>query len=803
MVGLLRNADAQQTYDMIKNYLKIILRTLKKNKLLAMLNILGLALSISSFLLIIVYINYETEFDSFHENASRIYRISTKVKTDASEDHISWAHGFLGGALKEQYEEVENAVRFSTLENNFLVNHDDRPFKESEFCYAESTILQVFTYPMLYGNPEKALIEPNSIVLTEGIAHKYFGQLDSAIGEVLQVNGENYEVTGIIENLPGNSDFNFTGLLSVDQRKIDEIEWAFTYILMKEDSDISLFFEKLQRFTQEQVQPHFDRIGAKVEYELEPLLGLHLSKPKLFDTPKSNPVYITILFVVAILILIMAIVNYVNLSIASSIKRSLELGARKVFGASKRSGIIQFMFESLLICSLSIVISIILVILVLPFFNQKLGVEIKSIDLFALSNMAWIVLAIIFLIIVSASYYSFYLVSLSPLELLSGHSSTKRSNLIRKLMVAIQFTTTMAMVVCSLLIYNQLKFVFNSELGFDKDQVLVINLFNDGTIDERKNSLKADLLSNPDIVAVGFSSSNSIPGNDMDKVSFTVETVDGENTKIFSIVKAGPGYLEAMGLTLAEGRDFANGINPNSTVKFLVNETLVKSMGWQDPVGLEIESDAFGKGQIAGVVKDFNFKSFYQKIEPIIIIFDWKSAENMIVKFDVSSAEETLNTIQLRWQTYMPDRPFDFYFLEESFFNQYKKDIVMKDIFLYFTVFTVFVAALGLFGLSFFTGKIRLKEVSIRKILGASSGNIIKILFKDYIYIFLLSMVLAIPISIYVIGLWLEGFAYKSDLKYSTFIIAALLAVGIIIVTTGYHIIKVMKERPVDVLRNE
>jgi putative ABC transport system permease protein len=790
---------------MFKNGFKVSLRNIKNEKEYTAINILGLTLGITCTLYLLLYVLDELSYDRFHKNADRIYRVITHITEGENQLSRAVTQIPLAEELVEKYPEVQNATRFYTIGRE-LIQQGDKLFYEEEIYFADSTVFDMFDYPFLSGDPGTALDQPFSIVITESMAVKYFGETEALDKTLVYVDhNQNYKVTGVIKDVPHNTHFRFDALMSISSfPPFKESEnwgrpFAVTYIQLPDKYEPARFEKNFEKVLAEHVNPIFEKKGVKISYELQRITDIHLRSKIQEETEAGGDIsYIYIFCAIAAFILIIACINYMNLAIARSARRAKEVGIRKVVGSQRGQLVVQFLTESVVLAFISLVISLILVYLFLPTFNSLAEKQLTHLDLldpFVLLAMAGI---LFFVGIGGGSYPAFYLSRFNPAAVLKGGPSGKGGNLFtRKILVVVQFTISTFMLICTLVVFDQLQFIMNKDLGFDKEQVLMIAI-DDGNMRQSLTALHNRVINESSVE--NFATASAAPGDDIRLALVPVEDEEGKMTeRTVSWFAADYNFVTALGMTIVEGRNFSRDILSDTAKAVLVNEAMVEKMGWKNPLGKR-----FQNREVVGVLQDYHQNSLYEEIQPLVILLN-KNNYYTFIKIGGSDLHETVKKVENAWQEVFPNKPFEFQFLDQNFDAQYKAAERRGVIFTIFSAFSVIIACLGLLGLTAYTTEQRAKEIGIRKVVGAGTSNIVVLIGKDFILLVALSIVIAVPVAYYFMGRWLEDFAYKIRLddEAITFILSAAITLSITMLTVGYHSAKAATSNPVKSLRAE
>ncbi len=796
---------------MIKNMIRVALRNFKKDKSYSLLNVVGLAIGITFSLFLMFYVMDELSYDRYYKNADRIARIVSYVNEPANA--MKWASTQfpLGPTLKRDYPEVEQAVRVLTR-GPLLYKHGDHRFYENKIFYADSNLFDVFTYSFIEGDPKTALIAPNSMVLSQTLAEKYYGKAVSALGQSLENSrGDVYKITGVIKDVPKNSHIIFNGIISLSTLPKDYSDtWGqfnnYTYARLRENTSVEEFEKKLLPMYEKHMATIFAQYNIKIKYGVQPVTSIHLHSDFAGEPEELGSMsYIYIFSAVALFMLIIACINYMNLTTARSARRAKEIGIRKVTGSTRPLLIAQFLTESLLITFISLLLSLVLVYLLLPVFNSLAGKSITFQFLLQVRTVMALLGIILFVGLLGGSYPAFYLARFNPVSILKGNLSKGSTNVtLRRVLVVVQFSISMIMIICTWVVYAQLKYMRNKDLGFNKEQVVSMNIDAYNDIRGRVAALKGQIKQNPKVSSV--STAETIPGGDNVSFNlFSIETSRGFVEKGIDCYGIDEDYLQTLGIKLIQGRGFSFS-NPSDTLRSaLVNEDMVRSFGWDNALGkrIKIPGDTSGNFvEVVGVVKDFHQKSLYNPIAPLILFYR-PSSNNIQVKIRPQDIASTLSSIENLWKKTFPELLFQYTFLDQDFNSQYTADQKRGKIFTSFSTLTIIITCLGLLGLIAFTTEQRQKEISIRKVMGAGIQRIVSLIARNFVILVGISCLIAFPVAYYFMHKWLDIFPYKTDLKVTTFLLSALAVLVIALLTVSFHTIKVAISNPVKSLRSE
>ncbi len=805
---------------MISNYIKSAFRNVIKNKFYSFLNILGLSVGLITFIFLFLYVYDEMSYDRYHENASRIHRLESDFTIAGKHETFAIVPIPMGPALKIEFPEVESVVRL-TGAGNTLFRHAEKESYEERFYFTDSTFFQVFTYNMIMGDPVKCLVEPLSIVLTKSIAEKYFGDEDPMFQIIESGTGRQYKVTGVMEDIPVNTHIKFDALLSATslireggEEEFNSLEpgrfWnigVYAYIMLNENSDIQSIHDKFPQFYDKYMRPIGDQINASYNLMTTPLVDQHFSPQISADEPKGNKAFNYIFIAVALFILIIAAINYMNMATARSTKRAREVGIRKVAGAHRAQLIGQFMGESLLLSYISLIIASVAVYFLMPEFNLLADKTVSYVIFLNPEFVIGIIAVATVIGVIAGSYPAFYLSSFDPVTVVKGSISKKGgSGLLRRVLVAFQFFIATAMIICTIIVSQQLSFLRNTDLGFEMDDMMILEL-QDTAFRAKAEMFKEELLQNPDIL--GVTNSIGVPGENtwIQVVRMEKDTGWIDESSIITIVDYN--YLDVYGIKLKEGRFFDKKMSTDTEEAVVVNEALVEAYGWDNPIGKQIhwgfELDGSGgrKMKVIGVIENYHFKSMHNRVQQQMMFMADFDKVHLSVRINKDKIRETTDLIEEKWNDFGANRPFDYRFLEETWDEMYTSERKLGIIFRIATLLTIFIALLGLLGLSSFIAEQRTKEIGIRKVMGAGMTNIVSLLCREFAILICIAFILAIPISWYVMHRWLENFIFHINIGVLAFILGGLMALIVGMLTISFHIIKVASANPVDAIKYE
>lgn len=789
---------------MIKNLLKTVFRHIHKHAGYSILNILGLTLGISSALFLIIYVSDEVSYNRYHENADRIYRVSSKITE--TDDQFTWnvAQIPMGPQVVQDYPEVQSFVRFINMPRA-LYKFEDKEYIEENFYYADSTLFDIFTYKVIRGEVRSAIKDPGKIVLTETVASRYFGDADP-IGKILTTGNNTFEVTGVIEDVPSNSHFRFDAISARNNLPKQLGTWGnfgvFTYLLFPRDLDIKAFETKMQGMYDAHMKSIFGSRNIKIEYILEPITRIHLYSTNPGEPePTGSITYVYIFGIVAVFLVLIAAMNYMNLATARSTRRAKEVGLRKVVGSRRGPLIAQFLSESVVLTVISLIISIILLVILLPKFNLLAG---KSFNLNILYSPVVLISAISVILIAGifgGSYPAFFLSKFSPVTVLKGEITQGSSgSLFRKILVVIQFTVSVVMIICTLVVFRQLNHLKTMDQGFNQENVLTLEL-NRGMI-RKYPVLKQALLENEDIKYV--TSTNTPLGEGSPKVIFSMETDQGMVQRGINFAVVDHDFVDALGIKIINGRDFQQDMPSDTLMAVVVNQTLANRLGWTDPIGKKVQ---LGDGRqinarVIGVMKDYHQTGMYNEIESLMLIYRGRS--NIIyIKLSGNNTENTMSFIETKWKEIFPDQPYTYTFLTDRFNRQFEADEKRGLIFTMFTILAILIACLGLFGLASYMVEQRTREIGIRKVFGADEGVIVRLISRDFLILVTISIVIAIPAAFYFMTSWLKNYVYKTNISVTLLILAAIFTVVLTFITISYKAYQASVLNPANSIKTE
>ncbi|HLK27059.1 MAG TPA: ABC transporter permease [Puia sp.] len=814
---------------MLKNYLKIAVRSLLKRKGYTIINVLGLATGMAVCLLIVLFIQSELSYENFEEHGDNIYRVALERKYPGRSTSYSIIPQSIGEAIQHENPEVLQCTRlfdFLGKNGNFFVKIGDKNFEERKVLLADSNFFSVFTAKLLKGDPATALEKANSVVINETTAEKYFGSADNAMGKSFESdNATHFIVAGVCKNWPDNSHFTFDMLIAsstfIRPEQKNYINFsAHTYLLLNPKKSPAALEAKFPKIIEKYVSgeigrnfgvsfQQFQSAGNGYHYYLQPLKKIHLISDLEGELKPNGSIKAVYIFaVIAVFILVIACINFINLSTARSVERAKEVGIRKTFGSEKKSLIWQFLLESVMVSLLSMVVAVLLIVLLLPLFNKVSGKEltityfiepVKIILLFAFA---------IFIGIIAGLYPAFVLSSFKPIMVLKGKfKSNKYGTALRNGLVVFQFAISVILIICTIIVNQQMQYMLGDKLGFRKDHIIEIERAD--LLREKVKAFNNEVAKISGVEAV--SNCSSLPGQG-GFFGSAFQELNSKQPMTGRAVIVDDQFAPILDLQLKEGRFFSKQFSTDS-LAMVMNEQAVKELGLKNPIGARITSPDFN-GQngeetiytIVGVAKDFHYQSLHQKIEPLVFINAEKFRGAMGttgVRIKSDNFKSAIETIEKTWKEFVPEKPFHYDFLDRTLAEQYEAEQRTQRIFTIFSVLAIFIACIGLLGLAAYATQLRMREISIRKVLGASVSGIVSMLSKDFLKLIIVSAVFAFPLAWWGMHKWLENFAYRTSISWWVFVVAGLIAAFIALITISFQAIKAAMSNPVKTLRSE
>ena len=799
---------------MFRNYLTVILRNLLWYRGYSAINVLGLAIGLTSCILIMLYVQDELSYDQHHEKKDRIYRMVVTQTAEGRTEEWARTPSAWAPVLMEEYPEIELFTRWKPPNTSWLIAYGEKRFEEKYFVFADSTVFDIFTVPLVQGNPEKALTKPNTVVVSETMATMIFGN-ENPMGKVIAVDEiYMFTVTGIMRDMPKNSHFRADFLASFSSLAANGIynepttiqnmdKTLYTYLLIKEGYTPEDLEDKLPEFPVRHLGERLETLGVKFRPYLQPLTDIHLHSNLTLEIKANSDIrYVYIFTSVAVFMLLIACVNFMNLSTARSARRALEVGIRKVLGAQRVQLTGQFIGESVFFSLIALAVALVLVHLIVPEFSRFSGKELEM-DY----ESTWLMPALLAIAlgtgIIAGGYPAFVLSSFRPVAVLSGALKTGVSqSLFRKVVITFQFVVSIIMIVGTLVVLEQLEYIGNKNLGFDKEHVVVVQLPDYETV-QGFPAFRNKVMQYPEIV--NLSTTTSVPGRLTSTSFIQPEGYIVEDTPLIPTIWTGFDFVETMGIEITAGRSFSRAVAADD-YSILINETAARTFGWEDPIGKSFtytHTPDYPPMHVVGVMADFHYHTLHQRIEPLLILF-WEGGDTMVARLRSQSVSRGLEILQDQWRDAYPNHPpMESYFLDQDLEQKYAAEQRLGSVFIAGSFLTILIACLGLLGLASYMTEQRTGEIGIRKAFGATITNVILLLSKDYTRLILIALVLGVPISYYIMQEWLADFPYRIEMGFGVFIFTGLAPLLITWITVGYHTFKVATSNPADALRAE
>ena len=800
---------------MLRNYFKIALRNITRYKFYSAINILGMSLGLTSCLIIVLYIADELSYDQFHKNADRIYQVGLHAKIGPQDITVSNTPPPMGPALLDELPEVESYTRIGPYYGEPAVKYGDKVFAESKVFYVDSNFFQFFDYKLLEGDAKTLLTEPNTLVMTKEVAEKYFGN-ETAIGKLVTLdNMRTFKVSGVAANPPTNSHFNFSVLLSAESGdRLQSKEWInnniFTYFMLRENANLEPVNKKFLELVEKYVGPAVERFmgstlqqlresGGSYGFYTTKLTDIHLRSASIQDLePKGNIQYIYFFAGVGLFILVIACINFMNLSTARAAGRAKEVGLRKTLGSLREQMIAQFLAESMIYSFIAVMISLLACYYLLPSFNLLSGKEL-GMDIFMQPwFIACVAALVVFVGLVAGSYPAFYLTSFSAVEVLKGKvRAGMKSKGVRSLLVVLQFSISIFLIIFTAVVYQQIIYMQEQNLGIDKKNILVVK--NTFRLNKNKEAFRNSLSQEQGVVEMSYSN-NNFPGVNNTTV---FKEAGSEQDHVLGVYSADYDHQKVMKFELINGRFFSREF-ATDTAAVVLNEAAAKEFNFDNAVGEELlypENNKMRRLKIVGVIKNFNFESFKDQIRPLAILLD-ANANTLLIKYE-GSPMALVNKVESSWRQHASNEPFEYSFLDQSFDELFRTEQRMGTTFTIFSGLTIFVACLGLFALAAFTAEQRTKEIGIRKVMGASVRNLAFLLSREFTLLVLIAFVPAALAGWYVSSRWLEEFVYRIDVSPLVIMLSGIVAIIVAWETVSFQSIKAATSNPVDSLRYE
>lgn len=803
---------------MFWNHIKISLRKIVNDKVFSIIKILSLAISIACSILIFMWISHELSYDKFHPNYERTYRVLQEI-THGEITIYAPICGPAGASIKEKLPQVEYSAR-TFVWGNRLFKYDDKSFYENKMIVSEPDLLKIFKIPFIKGNPDNALVRPNTMLITESASEKYFG-IEDPIGKLIHVDTRDYEITGIIKDCKDNSILKYEFIASLSTWK----DWHelngnwfntmfFTYITLKPNINFEKFEAGLDTIAYHYEAQRMRENNFSIRFFTEPLADVHLNEPyRLDENIHGNKIYIYIFSIIGIFILIIGCVNFMNLSTSKNINNFKEIAIRKIVGGSKKLIISQFLIESIILSFIALNIALYTIELIQTPFNNLVE---KDLNINYLSNW-WILPGLaflgIFIGLLSGSYPSLYLSIVKPIDIFRNEKmKNSLSSIIRKGLVILQFSISIALIIASFIIYLQVDFMKNQNLGFNKSNKVVLPLRGGIDIEQNYEQIKTEFLTNSNVQDISVSSGSI--GKDIGNFSANLANTENDKSQSMYYMFVDDNFIKQFDIKLISGRNFNKNIITDISSweirengSYLLNESAMKSFGWslpEDAIGQEIITGLGGrKLKVIGVVKDFHFMGLQNKIEPLILEFFPNQFGTLNLSINGADIKSSLKFIEDKWKELYPENPFDYYFIDNDFNKHYAEEVKAGKLVSLFTLFGIFVACLGLYGLTLYSAEQKTKEIGIKKALGASVSKIVMNMSSGFLWLVLISNVIAWPLVYYYMNMWLSNFSYRIDMPYWIYFVAGTITLIIAQLTISIHAVIAANKNPVEALRYE
>ncbi len=806
---------------MFNNLIKVAFRNIWKKKLFSLINIVGLSVGIACFFLIIINVRHEFSYDKFQKNGDRIYRVALERIYPDNVIFYAIIPYSIGDAMTADFPEIEQMTRILANRNPIMLGYQDKSYEEKKILFVEPNFFETFSISLIKGTPETIFATPNSLVMTEDTALKYFGD-ENPVGKYITTPQGPVLVSGVCENIPNNSHMEFDFLVSLNligfQNRPNYVSFSVhTYVMLKEGVSPKEVEAKMpalvERYAAGPIQAQtglsfkeYVAAGNGYNYFFQPIRDIHLrSNLEAEIKANGNISYVYILVAIALFLIIIACINFMNLATARSASRAREVGIRKIVGSTKSSLIRQFLFESLVMSLISVVVAAFLVQLLLPVFNRLTQKQLEIQYLNEPFNLVFLLVIGLFVGFLAGLYPAFVLSSFRPITILKGRFTTSRSGTrMRNALVVLQFAISIICIAMTILVFRQMDFMQKKDLGFDKENMVVIERAY--TLQNRGEAFKQEIRSLPGVVNTA-GSNTIVSGGGYYGIMFLAE--GDPEVKTTRGMNIDEDFIATMGLEITQGRGFSREFNETRNV--IINESTIKEFGWNDPVGMKIrylgeENEPVGEYTIIGVVKDFHYNSLHSPINSFVLLGfpqDQRNLANLQIKIKPENIGETLGAIEQKWKEFNPQEPLSYYFLDSKLDEMYGNEKTSGQIFSIFSLLAIVIACIGLFGLSAYMAELRTKEIGIRKVLGSTSSKIVALLSKDFAKLVALAFVIAVPIAYFVMTRWLQNFAFRSPVHVWIFLLAGLAAILIAQLTISFQALKAANTDPADALRFE
>ena len=809
---------------MLMNYFKSAIRNITRRKGYSLINITGLSIGMACCLLILMVVNDELSFDNYNEKAGRIYRIASSYRYGGRDFNLATVGPPMAKTLVNDYPDVVDAVRFRD-KGSYIIRHGDNSFKEKRVIFSDPTLFNIFTIALLEGDPKTALKEPYTLVLSRKAAEKYFGK-ENPVGKIVTFNNtDDYTVTGIFDRIPQNSHFHFdviASLASLEESR--EQSWLRdnfnTYILLNQKANPRALEAKFPGLIKKYMAPQIERLAGqsmdkqiesgelKILFYLQPLKDIHLHSDLGAELePNSDIKYVYIFSAIAFFILVIASINFMNLSTARSAGRAKEVGIRKVLGSVRRQLVGQFLTESTILSMISMLFALALANLALPYFNHLSGKELTISDNYSGAMLLSMFIITLLTGLLAGLYPAFFISAFQPIRVLKGQlKSGIKSGWMRSGLVVFQFAASIVLIIGTLVVMNQLNYIQNKKLGFDKNQVLILH--NAHLLGQQAETFKNEILKSPGIKHAAISSYLPVPSSRYSTAVFPEGQRDNKNSTSMQTWAVDHDYISTLGMKIVEGRDFSRRFSTDFS-GVIINQQAAKQFGWDKPLGKRLDKimneDKTVTYTVIGVVEDFHFDSLRNTIAPLMLFLREDNKSNDLISFrmDTDNIPGAIDLTRDQWNQFLPAQPFEYSFLDESFYQVYRTEQRLGKIFGTFALLAIFIGCLGLFGLAAFISEQRTKEIGIRKVLGASIFSIIRLLSTEFIILVVMANIIAWPAAYFIMNQWLQEFAYKTSLSIRTFLAAGMTALIIALLTISYQSVKAALADPVKSIKYE
>lgn len=790
-----------------------------RNKVYTLINIFCLSVGITGAIYIILFVNHELSYDTFHEKHRNIYRVEGKYEIAGSGNHLAITAFPLGLALKEEYSGVKEYVRFF-FQDDVLVNINESKFLEDLMAFADSTVFDVFSYPFIYGNPQGSLSEPNTVVLTKSLSEKYFRD-ENPVGHSIRIQQDNFRVTGVIEDMPSNSHLQLKGLISMSTIDSEivyslspglfwNINQNYTYILMHDSADIDYIFDNMDEFHEKYTLPMGRLIGATAGFTYTSIRDVRFSNI-LFSPESASSTTLMVLIIVAVFLVIIASVNYTNLSTARASMRAMEIGIRKASGATRAQILFQFIAESIFLATISLIISLLIIEILMPAFNHLANKSFSLHDLLIWPLVFYVPLLVFITGVMAGAYPAIFISAMKPSDILKGSKGTAAggSGLLRKSLVVFQFVISIMLITGTFMVKEQLNFLLKKDLGLEISDRAVIRL-QDQEVRSRIQTLENLIKQNSDVIAT--TKTMSVPGRGFSKYALLIQSGDEMVEATVTVNHIDHQFIDFFGITMEEGRNFSNDMRSDAYTSVILNRTAINYFGWHDnPLGnlIQWQFDEDGNPQqsarVIGVVEDHNLLDLHHPIEPIMYILpdDNQMYHHLIIHYRKGKDREIVHFLETTLQEFDPDNFPIISFVNTGYQEQFDAEERLGTIFGVFALVCIIISFMGLFGLSSYLTEQRKREIGVRKVLGSSITSILLMFFKEFLWLVIIATFIAFPVSWYLIDRWLKEFVYRIDITVNPFILSSLLALAVAILTVSYHIYRSASLNPVDALRAE